>query len=223
MQDFPAALAPLGAFLILLPGFVTFFVERCLAYQREASPTIIVARSLVYSLVNYALFSLFDVPLLSWAVAPDAEKASAFTIAPSGSGALWLLGIALLTGCIIGLLKTHDLHMKVARALRLTRRSCRVGIWLDLFHDIYAPRRASVYVLAHLTDGRKIYGWPEYFADEYDTGPVLFLTNAAWADAEEHIRIPDPGILINGSNIELVQFYVPEPAEDEDAQQGLKD
>jgi hypothetical protein len=215
-------LGPVSSLLILLPGFITLFVERALAFQREPSGVALVAKSLVYSLVTYALFALTRLPLVSWVVSDMPAGGKSLALVPEPWGAAALVTMAVGLGLVLGTIKTHDLQMKLARYLGMTSRTCREGVWLDVFDDIYArsptkpavaPETPRVYALVHLADGRRLNGWPEYFGDTYDPGPTLFLTNAEWVSDDERLPIPNPGILVNGSQIELIQFYVPAPEE----------
>ncbi len=210
MHDLPASLDTLAVLLILLPGFVTLFIERALAYQREPSPTILVARALLYSLLNYAAFTLTGLPLMKWAIQEDANGRAFLLLRSSALSAIVLLAIAAAMGMVVGWLKGHDLHMRLARKLGLTLRTSREGLWLDLFQDHYGTRATDPpFVVVTLRDGRRVNGWPLYFSDEYNAGPVLFLSKAKWLadDASEPTAIPNPGILIKGSEIEFVQFY----------------
>jgi hypothetical protein len=83
---------------------------------------------------------------------------------------------------------------------------------LDIFQDKYSEG-IGPYVIVFLKDGRRIYGWPEYYANEWSNGPILFLSKAGWlysdGGQEKEIEIPDPGILICGSQIMHIQFYGP--------------
>jgi len=213
------SLEALQVMLVLLPGFVTYFVESSLAYQREHSPTVMVARSLVYSLLVYALCSLLaGAPWLFGASGNASQREGAANIYVTAWGVLFVLFVAVAAGLVIGAAKTHDWHMRVGRRVGLTRRTSRQGIWLDIMQDLYARQdRNGAWVVVGLKDGRRINGWPEHFSDEYNEGPTLFLTHAQWLSErygqERCVSIPDPGILVLGSQIRFVQFYAPEKEE----------
>lgn len=217
MESIPNSFSAVYALLLLLPGFITLFVERTISYQPGETGGVFVAKALVYSFVNYTLFSITGLTLISWTITEVSTQAKRIAISPTGLNTLILLVISIVIGLCIGLFKTKDWHMKFARKVGLTRRTSRASIWLDIFHDKYRKKNDNdgtketegPYVSVFLKDGRRIYGWPEYFSDEYNDGPVLFLTDAAWiSDDENEIEIPYPGILINGSQIEYIQFYM---------------
>jgi len=211
LSDIPSQLVIL---LILLPGFITFFVERALAYQEECQAAELIAKSLVYSLLTFVCTLAFDkwvlrgrFSLIAWGSAPKGAQVVA-KLNPQLAGLLEFVLVAFALGLVIGLLKTHDWHMRVARGLWLTKRTGQVSTWLDVFHRYYPPqRRDGPDVSVILKDGRQIVGYPEYFSDSYHDGPVLFLVQARWCDGGKTVSIPDPGILLCGGSIECVQFY----------------
>jgi hypothetical protein len=219
VEGIPASYAVIVGLLILLPGFVTLLIERSLAYSREPANPLLIARSLAYSLVDYTIFSglavvsgvesgfRWDVLAPgSMPVAPGAE----FDL-PVAVSLVALLAIAIGTGAVIGAFKTNDWHMRVARWAGLTQLTGRDSIWSDVFQDSYRKRDdTSPYVVVHLKDGRRLVGWPEYSSNEFHDGPVVFLTNAGWVGDNERLeQIPDPGILVNGTEVAFVQFYTP--------------
>lgn len=222
MDSAPASMAAAAGLLVLLPGFVTLLVERALAYQAEPSAHMLVARALVYSLLDYTLFSLSGLPLLAWHMKASAEDGEAALLLPAAGGSFLLVGVAVALGMVVGVCKAHDLHMRAARCLRLTKRTSREGLWLDILEDKCGQRGVKgTYVVVTLKDGQRVEGWPECYSDEYSDGPVLFLTQAQWLDENgAGRRIPDPGILLTGSQIELMEFYRVGLGGEKDDQQG---
>ena len=218
MESIPSSFSAIYALLILLPGFITLFVETSISYQQQGSGTLFVAKALVYSFINYSLFSITGLSLISWTIKDISDQIRQISINPIWFDAIVMLLISVVIGLIIGLFKNKDWHMRFARRIGLTRRTSRTSIWLDIFHDKYSKKKErelknreniyGAYVTVFLKDGRQIFGWPEYFSNEYNEGPVLFLTDAVWiSDDGNEVEIPYPGILINGSQVEIIQFY----------------
>jgi hypothetical protein len=213
VNSVPESFAAIYALLMLLPGFVSAFAERALAYEREPTGPLLIGKALMYSAITYVLFSLTRLPLIAWTVRAASPGKASIPITPDPWPMLLLLAIAVLVGVAAGALKTNDWHMKVARALRFTKRTSRSSLWLDLFQDIRGARSPhSTYVTVTLRDGRRLYGWPEYFADDFTDGPVLFITQAAWVrdsdSGEERVPLPGSrGILLRGDHIVLLQFH----------------
>ncbi len=194
MESIPSSFDSFRIFFLLLPGFVSLLVERAILFQPKETALFSTIKALVYSFLNYTIFSFTGLLVASpWA-------------------AIAILVIAVITGLLIGYCKSKDWHMELARKFGLTRTTARPSVWLDIFQDKYSGGTGP-YVIVFLKDGRRIYGWPEYYANEYSNGPILFLTKAEWlyndGEQEKEIQIPDPGILINGSQIIHIQFYRP--------------
>jgi hypothetical protein len=227
MSDLPSSTTAIQILLILLPGFFVLRIEQALSFKTVESNLDKITHALFYSFFAYVLNSLFNRPLVSWTVKAIDAKTQNITInAESGVMGLFLISVAL--GCIVGFLKTHDYHMRFARKIKITRRTSRPSIWQDVFHDKYQQKKKDPkeeeeakgpYVMVHLTDGRMIYGWPEYFSDDYREGPVVFVTDAQWISEDGKAKeIPYPGIMVNSSEIRFVQFYLPEEEEKKNEQ-----
>lgn len=223
MEGIPQSFQGLYIFIVLLPGFVTLLVYRSLSYQHQDSGPIVVARALAYSFVTYAAWVVLCAML---PCLPDISD-----IVKSPERAPWLIGGLLVIGFLLGVglarLANGDHLMGIARKHCLTKRSSNVSLWLDVFHDYYPMRQAKKndrkankeqanadrkqqypLLVVTLNDGRKVEGWPIDAAEEYSDGPVLLLNGASWlvGDPERRISIPDPGILLNGSQISLMEL-----------------
>jgi hypothetical protein len=195
MNFAPISSDSLRILFLLLPGFVTLLVERSMFFQLKEPMLFSTIKALVYSFLNYAIFSLTGIPVSSrWA-------------------AITILIIAAIAGVVIGMCKWKDWHMKLVRKVGLTGRTAGPSIWQDVFHSKYSDSTGA-YVIVFLKDGNRIYGWPEYYSDEYNNGPVLFLSKAGWlfneAGQDKEVEIPNPGILLNGSQIKHIHFYMPD-------------
>ncbi|NQS98547.1 MAG: hypothetical protein HQ591_08840 [candidate division Zixibacteria bacterium] len=205
--------------LILLPGFITLIIEKSLAHQKESPGVITIAKALLYSFLNYTIFTLLNRPLIYGTIFKNDEGLTQYTINANWSDSLILLTSSIVLGVLIGLFKTKDWHMRFFRWVGITRRTARSSIWLDIFHDKYSRKRiikeqdediTGCYVYVILKDERIIYGWPEYFSDDFNDGPALFISKAMWLDEDEElsVEIPYPGILIMGSEIQYIQFHM---------------
>jgi len=177
----PENLETLYILLILLPGFVTLIIERGIAFQEESSSLMIIIKSLIYSFIIYVLISIFSNPIEI--IREEVNDKFIYKIDDNS----WVyLTASVILGLLIGLLKTKDWLMCLLRKVGLTKRTARGSLWLDVFHEKYShskdfkERREIVgaYLVIEMKDGRRVYGWPEYFSDDFNEGPVLFLTRA---------------------------------------------
>jgi len=225
--------------LILLPGFVTLGIESVLVYQTNKSNFDKIVKSLIYAAINFFIVYLIlyaqGRPFLPFILEKIDDQKSRVGLAPDLPSMLWLFGMSILLGFIISLLRTHDWHMEIARKLKMTKRTSRQSIWLDIFHEKYKLNKKKktekdygAWIYVYLKNGKVVYGWPEHFADNYEDGPVIFLTEAYWIsdDADRpHERISNPGILINSSEIQYMTFYVSEDEkmDQQDSKKPLKE
>lgn len=74
--------------------------------------------------------------------------------------------LAILLALIVGSSITNDLHMALLRKLRVTHRTARDDTWLDIFID------QKRYFVVTFTDGRRIFGWPQYYSNDRDEVPI---------------------------------------------------
>jgi hypothetical protein len=194
---------------------LVLLIERRLSYPRYETGILLVAKALVYSFVNYAIFSLADLPIIEFTF-KDGKDVLLKTVIDQNWKSLVIISItASALGIIIGLFKNKDWHMKFARWIGITRRTSRNSIWIDVFHDKCPilnkherESKSGSYLLVYLKDGRIIYGYPEYFSDDYSEGPALFLTEAEMMmEDSDNVPIPNPGILIMGAEIQYMHFY----------------
>ncbi len=111
------------------------------------------------------------------------------------------IALAILLALIVGASITHDLHMRLLRWMRLTHRTARDNTWIDIFID---QRR---YIEVTLTDGRRLFGWPQYYSNHPEEG-LLYLYDPAWIDnAGKYVDLDAHGILLTKKDqIESIVF-----------------
>jgi len=189
--------------LLLLPGFVSMFVARALAYRPDSQVFDKVLSALVYTFLIHSIYALIFNGLTPWIL--RISEGSLTVTLQSKAGLLSFFAIAVSLGVAAGLLENKDWHMKFVRWAHLTSRTSRQSVWMDVFLD-----KKGSWVTVHLKDGHSVDGWPEYFSDTFTVGPAVFLKQAFWiSEDRDPIGIPDPGILINGNEIHSIQFYTP--------------
>jgi len=188
--------------LILLPGFASSIIDRTLAFRPNETNFDKLIRAVFYTFIVHVIYGLTMGDFSPWIISN--QNGNTIITVVHKCGLLYLFIIAIVIGCIAGILKTHDFHMKVARKLSISNRTSRSSLWQDVFSD-----KKGTYVFIHLKDGRRINGWPEYYNDSFAIGPVVFLSKAKWITNDSEIDIPNPGIMINSDEIQFIQFYIP--------------
>lgn len=101
----------------------------------------------------------------------------------------------------LGVLITHDYLFRILDKLGVTRRTGRASVWLDVFVE---QRRC---VIVDFKDGRRLFGWPEFYSDDINEG-MLFLSSAAWLDDDgQYIPLMMRGFLIvDRTSIHSIMF-----------------
>jgi Family of unknown function (DUF6338) len=156
----------------LLPGFVSAWVYFSLTAHKKPSS--------FERIIQAFIFTAFVLPV-RWAIMSLAlliGQYMAIGTWTKDTGLFWGVLIALVVGLIASwITNTSTLHKFLSsdklKSLRVTKRTSYPSEWFSAFN--YDKR----YILLHLKDKRKLYGWPEEFPDHCDTGHFI-LRNAAW-------------------------------------------
>ncbi len=191
----------LALFVLLLPGFVSSAILNAIVVRKSQSALENIVEALVFSFLIYALLSPF---FGGSPVKLHTEKIGEITVYRPDVDPVELLsavGLSVILALLAGGSITNDLHMAVLRKLRFTARTARDNTWLDIFID------QKRYVIVTLTDGRRIFGWPQYFSNDPSEG-LLYLFEPAWIDEEgNYIDLEVHGLLlVKKENIESIAF-----------------
>jgi len=92
------------------------------------------------------------------------------------------------------------LLMKLARNLRITMKTARASVWLDVFSDL------DKHIIINFENGQRIYGWPMYHSSKPEN-PHIYLFNPAWIQEDEFVDLNIEGILITPKQkIDSIEF-----------------
>ncbi len=187
----------LGVFLLLMPGFLSSTVLNAIVVRQRKDRVGSIIEALVLSFVTYAILTPFSLNPV------DLEVTSAGTYRPIITPGLLLyaMGAAVGLALLLGFLVTNDYHMRLLRKARITVSTARINTWLDIFID------QKRYVVVAFTDGRRLFGWPEYYSND-TTERLLYISDPAWVDDDGHYTDLDVhGVLLtNKDKIESIVF-----------------
>ncbi len=196
----------LAVFLLLMPGFLASAVLNAIVVRSTKDRIGNIIEALVLSFVIYAILTPFG------RSAVDLEVTSAGIYRPVVTPELlpWAMGLAVVLALLLGFSITNDYHMKLLRKIKITSSTARINTWLDIFID---QRR---YVVVTFTDGRRLFGWPEYYSNDTTEG-LLYVSDPAWiGDDDEYTDLGVHGILLtNKDSIESIVFMDFEPTDAE--------
>ena len=187
--------------MFLLPGFLCITVLDMLTPARKRFSTQYVVNALIYSLIIYAVYSAAfkDFPILL--IEKTVKEETQYTLQFLKGSVIFLIIISIVIPCLLALSIKFDLHMKLFRFLKITDRTSRISLWFDIFTT------HKDYVVITYKDGKRLYGWPEYYSDEAED-KSLFISRASWLDQNNNMtKIGGRGVLFpTTENIETVMF-----------------
>jgi len=90
----------------------------------------------------------------------------------------------------------------------ITKRSSRPNEWYEAFYDA-----TNYFVVLHLKDERRIYGWANLYPDLATEGHIL-MRDAIWPDNEPKPDLPERpimNILVDVTDVRFVEFLAALP------------
>ena len=116
----------------------------------------------------------------------------------------WMLVAAILFGFAATACVEHDLLHGLARRLKLTSRSSIASEWYGALGDY------DGYLVLHLKDERRLYGYPKAWPAEPEHGHFLmiratWLASANGSEAKQD-EMSEQGMLICAEDVKMVEF-----------------
>jgi hypothetical protein len=181
-------------FQYLLPGFLAAWVFYGLTSYPRPSQFERVIQALIFTLIIQA--------------AVYVEKAIFLKI-----GAYWNCGnwnnhskiicstaSAIILGTVFSYFANNDKFHKAFRKVGITRETSFPSEWFGTF------LKNVTYIVLHLKDERRLYGWPIEWPSVPDRGHFL-LVQASWLEGEKEIPIEGvESILIEVNNVRWIEF-----------------
>ena len=175
----------------LLPGFIAAWIFYALTSYPKQSQFERVIQALIFTMVVQGLVLVIQY---------CAENIFQFSWSKNINLVSSLI-VSITFGLVISYFANNDKFHKLLRYLKITKETSYASEWFGAFSD------RITYVVLHLNDGRRIYGWPVEWPTEPNNGHFL-LKDSNWLK-DDNSEIPltgVDGILIDGSNVELVEF-----------------
>ena len=188
--------------VFLIPGFISAVILNVLIVRKAKSELGKIIEALIFSLIIYTIYSL----VIDKSPITLIQVGESSTYSYNSKAFLWLCLFSIVTPLVFGYLVTNDYHMKLARYLRISRRTARSSVWFDVFSD------QKKYIIIDFTNGRRIWGWPMYYSDNPDN-QYVYLSKPAWivedskTGKNKSVDIGIEGILITPEQrIESIEF-----------------
>ena len=183
-----------GVFVFLLPGFVAAAVFYSLSSYPKPNEFGQVVQALVFTMVGQLIaVGIQQLTILLGAGSP--WPANLEIIVPTLSAVAFAL--------IVVYASNNDIPHRLLRLTRLTRENSYASEWYFSF-----VRNADCYVVLHLKDERRLYGWPEDWPKLPGQG-YFRIIEGEWLDADARGDQDD-----SQDNNEREIFAIMVPAED---------
>ena len=191
-----------GVLIFLLPGFVAAAVFYSLTSHAKPSGVERVLQALIFTIVGQAILRV--------AIATDLASVKRIL----GTQDLEIV-INLLIGVVIGLVSAHLFNHDVLhgffRLIRLTRETGYPSEWYSSFSE-----NSSCYVVLHLEDGRRLYGWPNEWPSDPERGHFE-ISEAEWLVGDDQNRGESNeimAIIISADDVRMVEFVAGKASEE---------
>ena len=164
----------IDALTVLVPGFLAAAVYYSLTSRPKPKMFERVVQALMFTVIVLAIAA----PL-----AAKFEFDLSLRIGGRSSendfGAAVLLGVAVLVGGIAAIVANTDAIHWVCRWLRITNESSHPTEWYSSFYS----RNDNEFVVLHLANGRRLYGWPAEWPNSPDKGHFR-IEDGQWLDQD---------------------------------------
>ena len=195
----PMSTEIISVLLFLLPGFVAAGVFHSLTAHLKSNTFERVIQALIFTFiiqVSVWLLPWFEGPIFS----VEPKDVDNHRIAMS-------VVVAVLFGLGWSGIVNNDLLHRWFRSIRFTKENSYPSEWYSAF-----SRHEECWIILHLKDQRRIYGWSTEWPGQPDSGHFLIEEGAWLIDKSEPMReIPGP-ILIPASEVNMVEFVPQSPA-----------
>lgn len=180
---------------MLLPGFIAAGVF----YSLTAHPKSSEFERLIQSLIFTSIIKLLTT-VLKWIFLGFGRWLSLGRW-NSDVEFVWSIPLAVALGLVFVWLANGDVFHKVARKRGLSSRTSYPSEWYGAFV------RDKRWVILHLTDGRRPYGWPQDFPDQPDRGHFV-INQPEWllANNERAPLYQVERFLIPAVDVKMVEF-----------------
>lgn len=180
-MDWP--ITDLATFLsFLLPGFVAAWVFYGLTAHPKASSFERVVQALIFTAIVQAIVNSFGEAVV-------------------GQLQAWSIAVAVLVGVVFAWFSNRCWLHQILQALGITKRTSFPSEWFSAFN------KDKRWVVLHLKGGRRLYGWPEEWPDQSESGHFV-IDQPSWLldDGQIATLHTVERLLIGATDVEMVEF-----------------
>ena len=169
----------MAVLIFLIPGPFVSFAKNALIYKK-GKPEIfdLIVEALIWTLAIYGVVSAFGGSMPMEFSQRKVGEETLYGVSLKGRLVAVTIVVTLVVTGIYLYALNNDLLTRLLRTLRLTTQTSRYNIWLDTFAV------QNNYVILHLSDGRRVFGWVKRYANEPKEGHI-YLYNPSWIVAND--------------------------------------
>lgn len=188
--------------VFLLPGFVAAAVFYSLTSYPKPNEFGQVIQALIFTSVGQSI---------AWTIRQFWGSNTSWTITLE---ALIPLLSAIIFALVVVFLSNNDLTHSVLRRIRFTRENSYSSEWYSSF-----VQNSDSYVVLHLKDGRRLYGWPREWPSRPELGHFRII-EAQWLSEGESYSPGDEtheisAIVVSVDDVGMVEFVEVEQVDEE--------
>jgi hypothetical protein len=180
----------------LLPGFLAAWVLYGLTSDPKPSQFERVIQALIFTFLVHAI-----VPVVQSFLELIGQHYFVVREWDSTANDLAKLVVALLLGAVLALYTNTDSVHQWLRNRGLTTRTSFPSEWFSVLS------KTITYVILHLQDGRRLYGWPKEWPNDPERGH-FFIMQPSWINPDgSQVELPSVhGLLISAKDVKWVEF-----------------
>ncbi|WP_313309270.1 DUF6338 family protein [Stutzerimonas nitrititolerans] len=179
----------------LIPGFVTAWIFYCFTSFKRPDTFGQIVQALIFTFLTHNIVLLIKSMLL-WVGA----HGSSFGPWSATVHSAWSAAVAVFLGFLASWLANNDrLHSRL-RDIRLTSKTSHPNEWFSAFS------KHKRFVVLHLEDERRLYGWPSEWPSEPSQGQFVMEQPSWLADDGSEIPMPADFLVIAATKVQWVEF-----------------
>jgi hypothetical protein len=163
----------LTVLIFLMPGLMASLILNILLVRKEFDTFTKIVEALVFSFIIYATASPFVYELPLRLRAHTEGGATSYRLALAPTPLIIDMSLAIVLPVLLAISVNKDLHMRALRFLGATMLKGKNNTW----HEVFTSHQS--YVTVTLSDGNRIFGWPEHASRDPDEG-LIYLQDPAW-------------------------------------------
>lgn len=186
----------IALFGYLLPGFLAAWVLYGLTSDPKPSQFERVIQALIFTFLVHALLAP-----VQWALQWIGSTVGALRPWDDVSKELARLSLALLLGLVLAIYTNTDALHAWLRDRGLTTRTAYPSEWFSVLS------RTVTFVVLHMHDERRLYGWPKEWPNEPDKGHFYIMFPSWIQDDGSQLDLPGvQGLLVASKDVKWVEF-----------------